>query len=411
MAKKIVINGKEYNFEDSDELKNFISSHMNGASNDGFSITSNGTPNISVFTEKNILSNGNTYKSFNDLPEETKQKIRENLGKLKDNAFAKKIIKMYGLDIDSIENNLIQNSDNNQLLSTPMNKDDYSFNNSQKDNDNQFGGSSFGPSNPQMNTSSAPVKMYTAGGGGGSGKWIVIVILLVVVGFCGGIFYLVGFVGQSWAETYALKGDPTHFDPFEGVSEARAVIDPNAKLSELTADYIKSDGTMDLTASYHANVTYNFYKLLAAPPKDAPPIGAGGSKDGKWYEPVEADVYEPGQFRSVMKMGGGVSTSYTYSNLGIDLDSSDPTATPNPFIDDPKCSIKDFWKEAIKQKAPADAVASLEYSYNTDGYEFSIRDTDIRLDFDKNCKLKDDGSSAIDPLEVQPPIEPIEPTK
>lgn len=349
MTKKITVNGQEYNFEDQpdDKKKN-------------------------VFMDSSIVSGGKTYKNFNDLPPEVKAKIQESLSKVQNVPFAKSILKMFNLDINNLHN--MQLNSGSDPFKNPTG------------NSNPFGNIP-GGSNPFQQFGNP---MFSGKKGGGAGWVIGFVILFLGLG---GVIWLMSFgianIGSTWEESFELKGDPTHFDPIAAVEEMRSHIDPNAKLSSIDISYVKSDGTMDLTVtSYRPNTRYQFYRELSEPPKDAPPVGAGGTKDGKWYEPVDVDVFEPGQWRHVKKMGGGVSTEYSYIHKGIDLDRSTPTTSPSEFVDDPKCSIADFWKEAIRQGAPADAVANVSYDHY--GYEFDIYDADVDLEFDFDCQLKGD---------------------
>ena len=320
-----------------------------------------------------ITIDGKEFDDFENLPPEVKAKLQEKLGSLKNVPFAKNILKTYGMNLDDFGN-----------ISSEKTPDPL-FENKQPEG-NQFGGSQFSnnSSNFSFNQSSDP---FRSGKKSHIGLAIGGVMLVCILGVAG-LIYGINQLTSSWEETFALTGDTTHFDPIASVNEVRSHIDPNAKLSSIGIDYIRSDGTMDLSAKYNAKTEYKFYRELAQPPKDAPPVGAGGTVNGKWYEPVSAEVYEPGQWRHVTKMGGSVSTEYDYMNKGIDLDRDDPTATPQKFVDDPKCQIKDFWKIAIEKGAPASAVARVDYDDSC--YEFRISDADISLIFTNSCKLETD---------------------
>ncbi len=337
---KITINGKEYDFENGDDLKRLMQAA--GKNADGSSkISIIGNPDIKVSTDKNIL-------------------------------------KMYGMDM----NNLESPKDGDQFETMPTGKNDASNGSA---SGKSFGGSSFsGSSDSSFSSGTSDEDIQKLFKKSNGTRWITWVVVLLCIGGFVGMFFAIGGITQSWEETYALSGDPTHFDPIASVNEMRSHFDPTAKLSSIEMDYVGADGTMDLTAKYNANTTYKFYREVPTP-KDAPPVGAGGSAAGKWYEPVEADVYQPGQWRHVSKMGGGVNAEYDYSNKGIDLNRDDPTATPDTFIDDPKCSIKDFWKIANQKGAPAGSVATI--NYDDSGYGFSISNTDVNLQFNKDCTL------------------------
>lgn len=192
--------------------------------------------------------------------------------------------------------------------------------------------------------------------------------------------------GFGMSDTRSVSGDAAHFDPITSLPDVRAYAGEGAQLTSIDANYVRSDGTLDLTASsYLPRATYEFVRELDAPPPDAPPIGAGGSVNGRWYEPVEIAVYQPGQWRSVTRIGGGVSNSYTYMNQGMQREVDDATSSPEPILPDPTCSFADLWQVALKQDAPADAVAIIDYE--ADGYSFNISGASIYLQFDQQCKL------------------------
>jgi hypothetical protein len=77
--------------------------------------------------------------------------------------------------------------------------------------------------------------------------------------------------------------------------------------------------------------------------------------------------------------------TYSYVNEGMTRDTRDPETIDNPeFLAPPTCDFARLWSVALERGAPADAVASIEY--NAEGYEFRIQDTDVRLEFDTNCR-------------------------
>lgn len=189
-------------------------------------------------------------------------------------------------------------------------------------------------------------------------------------------------------ETQPIKGDATHFDPLVALKDAKAFAGSGAQLTSIVATYIRSDGTMDLTATYKPapNTEYKFITEVPRP-ADAPPVGAGGTKGGKWYEPITIEVYEPGQARHVTSIGGGINTSYTYVNQGMEKQVDDPTTNPSEnTIADPTCAFTDLWKVALQKDAPADAVAVI--TYDSDGYEFNIVGTMV-IRFDNDCKPRE----------------------
>jgi hypothetical protein len=194
--------------------------------------------------------------------------------------------------------------------------------------------------------------------------------------------------GFGMADTRSLPGDAARFDPIAALPDVRAYAGEGVQLTSIDATYVRSDGTLDLTiSSYYPSVTYEFVRQLDAPPPDAPPIGAGGSVDGLWFEPVEIRAYQPGQWRSVTRTGGGVRTSYSYMNRGMQRETGDPTTSPDPAISDPACSFAELWRVALQRDAPESAVAIIDYE--SDGYTFSISDISLHLEFTQDCKPRE----------------------
>ena len=191
--------------------------------------------------------------------------------------------------------------------------------------------------------------------------------------------------GFGMADTREVPGDPASFDPIASLGGVSDFAGSDAQLISIDARFVRSDGTMDLTASYTPGPRVNYeFALPTDPPADAPPVGAGGGST--WYLPVTIEVYQPGQWRHVTSMGGGVSTEYSYMNKGMDRDTSSPTTSPREFVPEPTCSFADLWQVAIQQKeAPEDAVATI--TYDGRGYYFRISDLGISEYFDADCQL------------------------
>ncbi len=214
---------------------------------------------------------------------------------------------------------------------------------------------------------------------------ILQLIVLGVVGYMAFIFLVIPFfeTGGGNADTREVPGDATHFDPIANYATIKAYAGEGALLTAFEAYYVHSDGTVDLTANYYPRVTLEFV-IPSGPPADAPPIGAGGATNGKWYIPVDIDIYQPGQWRKVSSNSG----SYSYMNKGMERDTGSPTSNEPTILPDPTCSVADLWAEAIKHDAPESAVAIIDYDVS--GYRFSISDVSIVLDFDMDCKLIED---------------------
>lgn len=205
----------------------------------------------------------------------------------------------------------------------------------------------------------------------------------------------------------AVAGDVTAFDPIVGLDQAMDFAGGDVKLVSLESKFVKSDGTMDLTASYHARTDYDFVSELAEPPADAPPVGAGGSLSDKWYMPVSVSVFDPGQMRHVTSMGGNYSYSGSYVHKGMERTFDKPVSKLNdPIVDLPTCMFDDLWLTAIEKGAPKNAVATIKYDEN--GYEFTISDAKIYLEFDKTCQVNEGKSKfgVPEPMKAEEAVDP-----
>lgn len=198
------------------------------------------------------------------------------------------------------------------------------------------------------------------------------------------------FIGIQTVETRAVDGDAAAFDPISAYDSIAAFAGEGAQLVSFDAYYVRSDGTLDLTATYTPSPRVTLEYLLEVPrPDNAPPPGVAGVGGGdKWYQRIIIDVYKPGQRRNVTQTSGNVRTSYSYVNEGMTRDlRNDPTTSTDPFLPAPRCSFRDFWAVALERGAPSDAVAVIEY--DEDGYEFDVNlnDQSVRLRFNNNCAL------------------------
>lgn len=216
------------------------------------------------------------------------------------------------------------------------------------------------------------------------GAWLVIlgviglIIFMVVV--CGG--------GSTWLSTYfwedtrEIEGDGNAYDPIAAFDTVSAYAGENAQLLSIEAYYVRSDGTLDLYADYFPRVDYDFYVEVSNEAGDDVPLGAPNSSANAdtLYQAVSIAVWQPYQMRSV-----STSRSYSYMHMGMERDISEPQRSkPSNGVPAPACHFADLWATAIeKNDAPSDAVAIIRY--NSDGYNFSISDTNIRMQFDFEC--------------------------
>jgi hypothetical protein len=205
----------------------------------------------------------------------------------------------------------------------------------------------------------------------------VIVLIILMQVSCAFLFDTV----WSPHPTYPAPGeDNSRFDPIAAIPAIQTQIGESPELMSLRSTYVKSDGTQDLTTEiYNARTTYEFVREVPEP-DNAPPIGAGGSADGKWYQVTGVDIFRPGQWRSVSG-----SENYTYQHKGMDLDNHDARGTKPETLAIPRCSFATLWQQAIQDGIPDSAVASI--SYDAEGYDFSISDLAYYAEFNQDCEL------------------------
>lgn len=252
------------------------------------------------------------------------------------------------------------------------------------------------------------LKMKKGGGGKGSSGCssifgcLISIIIIGSIGFgvltaASAIFnfnipfmnsIMTALTGVEAPQTQPLTTDPNNYDPFIGLEQARALAGEDAMLISINAYYVRSDGTMDLNASYTPapRTEYKFVRKVARP-EDAPPVGVAGSTNGQWYEPLTIEVYRPGSRRHVSITSGGSRVSFDYTNEGMVRDVDSPTTSlSGEIVEDPKCATKQLWSIALENDAPQDAVAIIEY--DADGYDFNISGV-VYLEFTPDCKLED----------------------
>lgn len=214
------------------------------------------------------------------------------------------------------------------------------------------------------------------------------VALLVVLGFALLAAVAFYYVGTKLAQTVPPPGEPRRFDPVASYGEAAAFAGDGARLSSLTARFVRSDGTLDLRAEYRPspNVQYRFVREVAAP-ANAPPVGAGSGTDGRWHEQVRVEVSRPWEFRSVRRIGGpGGGASYQYFNRGMQRTADAPSGqAPAPTAPAPACPFRRLWADAVAHGAPPAAVANIKYDVR--GYEFRIDALKFAMRFDPDCSV------------------------
>ncbi len=206
----------------------------------------------------------------------------------------------------------------------------------------------------------------------------VIVLILIVIFGCGavvtGATYAVGYFVRG---TRPIPGDASKFDPFASLPQVEQFAGDGMQLVRIDMEYVKSDGTLDLTANYSAQVTYAFAHVLTTTPSNEAPLGAGGSASG--------GVNAERAFVMLVKPGPAGTYRDQYYNFGMERSTAPAEALTQPIIPAPQCALTQLWQAAIKQGAPANAVAVI--SYDNSGYDFNIDAANVHLSFDENCQL------------------------
>lgn len=182
--------------------------------------------------------------------------------------------------------------------------------------------------------------------------------------------------------------DPHAFNPIASYAQVERLArqdGESVQLVELTAYYVKSDGTMDLNAPYtpKPNATYQFVRQVPRP-ADAPPMGAGGAND-VFYETITIDAYEAGAWRNHTTYSGNARISTLFMNKGLERRvSSSVTSYERLIVVAPTCDFSQLWEIALTKDAPPEAVATI--TYNASGYHFTI--LSFSLNFTPDCRLK-----------------------
>lgn len=176
----------------------------------------------------------------------------------------------------------------------------------------------------------------------------------------------------STQETRDVPGDPTRFDPIVSLDEVLAWAGSDARLERIYMSGVRRGGALDLTADFSPapSATYELHREVEAP-DPAPPVGAEGSTDGRWFQSLRIEAIKPGKRRQTTRIGGGSAERFWYVSSGLDLHEGDVTGTPpKAAIPLPTCSLASLWERAIAQGAPPDAVARIRYDAH--GYALAI---------------------------------------
>ena len=202
----------------------------------------------------------------------------------------------------------------------------------------------------------------------------LLVFVIVLIAVPATFFFLVG----PKAETYAVPGSASSFDPIGSLGEINAKAGAGYKLVTLELMSVNAEGKLDLTASYEPkpSAKYRFERVEGAvpPPGQAP---QGAHSDVKTYvESVTVSVQKPGESHVVTQTTSG--SSFGFVSEGMDFNRSKRVMMrPTVPIDMERISLVQMWRLAKKAGAKDDAVAQVKFAHGLT--EFLIEGTNIQF--------------------------------
>jgi hypothetical protein len=170
----------------------------------------------------------------------------------------------------------------------------------------------------------------------------------------------------------AIPGDARRFDPVGALPQVIAFAGPDAMLIDFGADDVRKDGTVDFSASYvkdEEGARYSFARPAAA----STPVGTRHRFD-QFTVWVRRPSYR--NERGVL---------YVWRR-GMALEDPSQTDQDLEAVPPPRCTFGQLWALAKERGAPEDAVAYI--GYHSGGYDFVIRGTPFKVNFDADCKVK-----------------------
>jgi hypothetical protein len=199
---------------------------------------------------------------------------------------------------------------------------------------------------------------------------------------------MLGACTSDKANTQVPPGDLTKFDPVASFAAMANYAGPKARLIELRAYYVKTDGTLDLSAEYFPRVTARFIAQASQADAEAqgPRAPGSGFRAGDDIF-VEVEVQQP---RTYHVNSGG--SEWDEKHLGMGRTPSGAATQVPDLIDPPACSFGALWKDALAAGAPGEVVALI--TYDREGYSFQANGRDFSLRFSRDCKAQSDPSQS-----------------
>jgi len=216
---------------------------------------------------------------------------------------------------------------------------------------------------------------------GGCRLWL---FLLISIALFFGLLFASGHIFGYIQGTRVVPGDASNFNPSVEFETVQTFAGDDVRFLEMTINYIRPDGTMDLNASYKPSVDYVFVRRSDDQPPDVP-VGAPGHRgDEAQYEYVTVEINQP--FRNISVTSNGSTSSYVDLGMSSSVRSVPPSIELPEWVSPPTCSIKQLWQIAKSYDAPLDnAVAVIKYTH--EGYRFTIHDVSVDLKFSEDCVI------------------------
>lgn len=202
----------------------------------------------------------------------------------------------------------------------------------------------------------------------------ILVATAIAFGFC--------FVGCSklGGGGKTVPGVVTAYQPVTYYDHIRRDCGPGCKLLKMEAKNVSSDGTMDLTGD--ALVRYEFRN--------------SNSTSKSKLEKVIITVPKVGGSRRPDKITMDRATRPYNTKINRAT-----TAVG------PKCKLSELWQAALGKGAGNKDVATV--TYDQDGYLFEIKGKNVKLRFDKQCKLAWAPSKLVKPVKDYPGVASLAP--
>jgi len=197
-----------------------------------------------------------------------------------------------------------------------------------------------------------------------------------------GLLALVGICGCFTADNTAPPpGEVTRFDPVASFAAMATYAGPEAQLVRMSASYVKTDGTMDLTQEYRPSVSAEFVAKASAEDVTAQGARAPGSGFAVG-EPISVRLTVHKPLTQHVTSGG---SEWHEKHLGMERRPGGTGSGERGFAAAPTCSFARLWEQASAVGAPREVVANIDY--DASGYTFAANGRDFRRRFAADCTL------------------------